>query len=640
MQELVIYLTQFVLAYLMLGCALVLAIAFFIRFVPLNAASRHRIWLAGLLVLTLAPALSFYPEQSAVVLQGGDLVVNAKVSVESAQGLGSQLGESGSQPFVQRVTQFTVPTTEENVSAHRDATVKEPAPLAKLSATFTAMPVYFEFLTLLGVLYFIGVSLKVLSYLRSLRSLKRLLDSSEPVSGDWQSLLEASADRLNIERQISLRQSDQLRTPSTCGILRPCIIVPASMIANEEYSASRAQVLEHELAHVKRNDLLVAWFQSVVSIFLFWHPAVHIVNAKIRHERELACDDWVVNSNGDGGKAAVTAYAYGMISIAESMQSRKVAAQTLACVNNAKELRKRIECLFDGNVDHSTSINLTPTTLSAAVLLAFLLLAADLFPQLPKALYERKQGPELVETEPKVIQEQGAVLWSTRASQPLSSADTASESLNRRLLDYESPSQLGSLTLSPEHANGTIHSARRTGFAEPKASMNNLTVSAEAPHPEIQAFFKASTSGLVQELVLDNSSRASLPSDFIYIDTLSRSQLRAEMRKIELELYRVFNQVTKREELKIHCADVMPLGSFIKQLSCEPGFLRTARSENLGDAIVHSSGALLPIWQETDSDLNVEELAAQLVKEMESNEYLRELYRVLVDLKLRYSELA
>jgi len=640
MQELVIYLTQFVLAYLILGCALVLAIAFFIRVVPLNAASRHRIWLAGLLVLTLAPALSFYPEQSAVVLQGGDLVVNAKVSVESAQGSRMQLGESGRQPVVQEVTQFTVPTTEENVSAHRGATVEEPAPLARLSATFTAVPVYIELLALIGVLYFIGVSLKALSYLRSLRSLKRLLRASEPVSGDWQSLLEASANRMNIDRHISLRQSDQLSTPSTCGILRPCIIVPASMIANEAYSASRAQVLEHELAHVKRHDLLVAWFQSVVSIFLFWHPAVNIVNAQIRHERELACDDWVVNSNTDEGKAAVTAYAYGMISIAESMQSRKASAQTLACVNNAKELRKRIECLFDGNVDHSTSINLTPTTLSAAVLIAFLLLAADLFPQLPETLFEQKQGPGQAETERKVIQEQGAVLWSTRASQPLSSAETASEPLNRRLLDYESPSQLDNLVLSPEHTSSEIHSVRRTGFTEPKANMNNLTVSAEAPHPEIQAFFKASTSGLVHELVSDSSPRASLPSDFIYIDSLSRSQLRAEMRKIELELYRVFNQVTNREELRIHCADVMPLGSFIKQLSCEPEFWRTARSESLGDAIAHSSGALLPNWQEIDRGLDVEELAGQLVKEMESNEYLRELYRVLVDLKARYSELA
>jgi TonB family protein len=58
-------------------------------------------------------------------------------------------------------------------------------------------------------------------------------------------------------------------------------------------------VLAHEIAHIRRYDYLVNILQIVAETLLFYHPAVWWASARIRHERELCCDDLAVRSCGD-----------------------------------------------------------------------------------------------------------------------------------------------------------------------------------------------------------------------------------------------------------------------------------------------------------------------------------------------------
>jgi hypothetical protein len=50
-------------------------------------------------------------------------------------------------------------------------------------------------------------------------------------------------------------------------------------------------VLAHELAHVRRSDFFWNLLQTLVETLFFFHPAVWWVGKRIRHERELCCDD-------------------------------------------------------------------------------------------------------------------------------------------------------------------------------------------------------------------------------------------------------------------------------------------------------------------------------------------------------------
>lgn len=58
-------------------------------------------------------------------------------------------------------------------------------------------------------------------------------------------------------------------------------------------------MLAHELGHIRRHDYLVNMLQNIVETLLFYHPAVWWMSARIRHERELCCDDLAVRSWGD-----------------------------------------------------------------------------------------------------------------------------------------------------------------------------------------------------------------------------------------------------------------------------------------------------------------------------------------------------
>jgi hypothetical protein len=50
-------------------------------------------------------------------------------------------------------------------------------------------------------------------------------------------------------------------------------------------------VLAHELAHVRRADFAWNLLQTVLETLFFFHPAVWWLSGRVRHERELCCDD-------------------------------------------------------------------------------------------------------------------------------------------------------------------------------------------------------------------------------------------------------------------------------------------------------------------------------------------------------------
>jgi beta-lactamase regulating signal transducer with metallopeptidase domain len=54
-------------------------------------------------------------------------------------------------------------------------------------------------------------------------------------------------------------------------------------------------LLAHEVAHLRRQDAFWNSLQSVVELFLYFHPAARLLAFWIRSEREYACDDLVLS---------------------------------------------------------------------------------------------------------------------------------------------------------------------------------------------------------------------------------------------------------------------------------------------------------------------------------------------------------
>ena len=126
---------------------------------------------------------------------------------------------------------------------------------------------------------------------------------ARPASSADQSRLDALARRLGLRRSVRLYLSDRLEVPSAWGVLRPIVVLPASLMTGLP-TASVEGILLHELAHVRRHDYFVNLVQSVVETLLFYHPAVWWVSSVVRREREHLCDDLAVAALGDSAPYA------------------------------------------------------------------------------------------------------------------------------------------------------------------------------------------------------------------------------------------------------------------------------------------------------------------------------------------------
>jgi beta-lactamase regulating signal transducer with metallopeptidase domain len=98
------------------------------------------------------------------------------------------------------------------------------------------------------------------------------------------------ASALGLRRTVLLRVSSAIASPVTVGAVRAMVLLPVSsitMLTPEEIEV----VLAHELAHVRRADFFWNLVQTVVETLFFFHPAVWWISGRVRHERELCCDD-------------------------------------------------------------------------------------------------------------------------------------------------------------------------------------------------------------------------------------------------------------------------------------------------------------------------------------------------------------
>src|SRR5579871_811384 len=111
------------------------------------------------------------------------------------------------------------------------------------------------------------------------------------------SAFDCLARRMGLTRPIGLLLSDRADSPSVTGWLRPVVLVPIAAAAGLTPDQLEA-VLAHELAHIQRHDYLVNLLQMAAETLLFYHPAVWWISDRIRHERELCCDDLAVRTTG------------------------------------------------------------------------------------------------------------------------------------------------------------------------------------------------------------------------------------------------------------------------------------------------------------------------------------------------------
>lgn len=127
--------------------------------------------------------------------------------------------------------------------------------------------------------------------------LGRLLGGAVEAGPELQALVERAATRLALRRAPRVRVTEVDCSPFVCGLFRPTVVLPRSVQAAIPAEQLEPVVL-HELAHVKRLDLLWNWIPQIARMLFFFHPVAHWVAYRIRLEAELACDGWAMRASG------------------------------------------------------------------------------------------------------------------------------------------------------------------------------------------------------------------------------------------------------------------------------------------------------------------------------------------------------
>jgi beta-lactamase regulating signal transducer with metallopeptidase domain/Tfp pilus assembly protein PilF len=188
----------------------------------------------------------------------------------------------------------------------------------------------------------------------------------EPASGAVLAVVTELGRRMGLTRHARVLTSDWTGGPSLVGWLQPVILLPASAIAGLSPQQLEA-VLAHELAHIRRHDYLVNWIQMLVETLLFYHPAVWWISARIRHERELCCDDLAV-----GACEGALCYARALT----TLEKMRAAEPRAALGSTGGPLLYRIQRLA-GTAPHPYGLSRASAIAASALALAGLLFSVN-----------------------------------------------------------------------------------------------------------------------------------------------------------------------------------------------------------------------------------------------------------------------
>lgn len=142
-------------------------------------------------------------------------------------------------------------------------------------------------------------------------------------------------------RDVRVCVSDQVKVPTAIGFFKPLILIP-SWALNELSGEELEAVLLHELAHLRRWDDWSNLAQKIIRALFFFHPAVWWIDNWLTLEREMACDELVLDQTSNP-----RAYAECLVSLAEKNFLRRGLAMAQAAVGRIKHMSLRIARILD-----------------------------------------------------------------------------------------------------------------------------------------------------------------------------------------------------------------------------------------------------------------------------------------------------
>lgn len=135
-------------------------------------------------------------------------------------------------------------------------------------------------------------ALRSVLLLTRMRRLRQLLEASETPPLDLNRLIGGLCKRMDIAVP-EVRSGPAGSTAFVTGLCKATLVVPSDL-ANDDQPEAVAAILIHELAHLKRGDLLSMWLEEVLLTLLAINPLLPHLRSHRAAAREEACDQYAL----------------------------------------------------------------------------------------------------------------------------------------------------------------------------------------------------------------------------------------------------------------------------------------------------------------------------------------------------------
>lgn len=243
---------------------------------------RYALWFLILLKLVIPPtwsnSMSIVPNLRAFI---PNIKSSEIISTSSNQISLSQIPESKSETEM-----FETETNFENkeiISPKNNSIINKSASID--------WKLYLMATWLFGILIFSGMLLFKISKLKKWHQEQ---EKKKNIPLWFHELLVKTGKRLLIERLPAIVFSNEAVSPAVYGVFRPVLLLPEKYI--DSLSEEEAEhILLHELAHIKRGDLIIHGICLLLQIIYWFNPFLIWTRKQMKHVREICCDLTIAN---------------------------------------------------------------------------------------------------------------------------------------------------------------------------------------------------------------------------------------------------------------------------------------------------------------------------------------------------------
>jgi len=332
---------------------LLLALSMTVVMQRASAGARHLVWLVTVAALLFVPALTAWAPFPIRILPA--LRTVAEGSLTASPTLGKSPGEAVNKSDKGR--ELVTPNSAKDAAG--------PVPIAaEIAQSGLLRGISVLFLIWAAVVLVIAGSLAYAAFV-----VRRIVNHARPLdTEDWLTPLWEVSDRLALDEPPRLLRSEDAKMPFACGLFRPTIVFPAECDA---WSLDRRRaVLLHELAHVRRHDLVGHTLGRLACALYWFHPLVWTAAKQLRSESERACDDLALACG-----ARATDYAEHLLDIVTSVRRDSTPSVALAMARR-KEFEGRMLAILDPELRHSSPSRKQSATLIGSLALISIIVGA------------------------------------------------------------------------------------------------------------------------------------------------------------------------------------------------------------------------------------------------------------------------